>query len=83
MGKVMQHLQSVKCHDSRAHGHERYGHFIRLVGLWLVWFGSGWVYLGLGGLVIGMLQVSFGRFLATGVRLVSLWTLVTGSNLSA
>jgi hypothetical protein len=41
VGKVMQPLQSVNCHDSRAHGHERYGPFIRLVGLWLVWFWLG------------------------------------------
>ncbi len=41
MGKVVQPLQSVNCHDSRAHGHERHGPFTRLVGIWL--FGSGWV----------------------------------------
>jgi hypothetical protein len=35
----MQPLQSVNCHDSRAHGHERHGPFTRLVGVWLVWFG--------------------------------------------
>jgi hypothetical protein len=43
MGKVVQPLQSVNCHDSRAHGHERYGPFTRLVGTVvgiLVWVGS-------------------------------------------
>jgi hypothetical protein len=37
MGKVVQPLQSVNYHDSRAHGHERHGPFTRLVGVWLVW----------------------------------------------
>jgi hypothetical protein len=32
VGKVVQPLQSVNCHDSRAHDHERYGPFTRLVG---------------------------------------------------
>jgi hypothetical protein len=32
-GKVVQPLQSVNCHDSHAHGHERYGPFTRLVGV--------------------------------------------------
>jgi hypothetical protein len=31
--KVVQHLQSVNYHDSRAHGHERHGPFTRLVGI--------------------------------------------------
>ncbi len=42
----MQPLQSVNCHDSRAHGHERHGPFTRLVGIsglgfldWDLWFG--------------------------------------------
>jgi hypothetical protein len=41
MGKVVQPLQSVNCHDSRAHGHERHGPFTRLVGIsgWDLWFG--------------------------------------------
>jgi hypothetical protein len=38
VGKVVQPLQSVNCHDSRAHGHEWHGPFTRLVGVWLVWF---------------------------------------------
>jgi hypothetical protein len=29
VGKVVQPLQSVNCHDSRAHGHERRGPFTR------------------------------------------------------
>jgi hypothetical protein len=33
MGKVVQPLQSVNGHDSRAHDHERHGPFTRLVGL--------------------------------------------------
>jgi hypothetical protein len=52
MGKVVQPLQSVNCHDSRAHGHERHGPFTRLVGVWLGWFGLGPV-----GLVHGMQHV--------------------------
>jgi hypothetical protein len=32
MGKVVQHLQSVNCHDSHAHIHERHGPFTLLVG---------------------------------------------------
>jgi hypothetical protein len=41
VGKVVQPLQSVNCHDSRAHGHERHGPFTRLVGIsgWDLWFG--------------------------------------------
>jgi hypothetical protein len=41
MGKVVQPLQSVNCHDSRAHGHEQYGPFTQLVGIsgWDLWFG--------------------------------------------
>jgi hypothetical protein len=34
----VQPLQSVNCHDSRAHGHEQHGPFTRLVGYG--WFGS-------------------------------------------
>jgi hypothetical protein len=43
VGKVVQPLQSVNCHDSRAHDHERHGPFTRLVGILvaiLVWVGS-------------------------------------------
>jgi hypothetical protein len=69
VGKVVQPLQSVNCHDSRAHGHERHGPFTRLVGYGL--FGSSQV-LGLDGfcymgetcelclvLTIGVRHVSF------------------------
>jgi hypothetical protein len=41
VGKVVQPLQNVNCHDTHAHGHERHGPFTQLVGLW--WFGSDWV----------------------------------------
>jgi hypothetical protein len=42
MGKVVQPLQSVNYHGSRAHGHERHGQFTRLVGILvgMVWVGS-------------------------------------------
>jgi hypothetical protein len=39
VGKVVQPLQSVNCHDSSAHGHERHRPFTPLVGIW--WDGSG------------------------------------------
>jgi hypothetical protein len=38
VGEVVQPLQSVNCHDSRAHDHEQHGPFTRLVGI--VWVGS-------------------------------------------
>jgi hypothetical protein len=38
MGKVVQPLLSVNCHDSCAHGHEQYGPFTQLVGFG--WVGS-------------------------------------------
>jgi hypothetical protein len=48
VGKVVQPLQTINCHDSRAHGHERHGPFTRLVAFGWVgsigfecsWFGS-------------------------------------------
>jgi hypothetical protein len=42
VGKVVQSLQSVNCHDSRAHGHERHGPFTWLVGILvgMIWVGS-------------------------------------------
>jgi hypothetical protein len=46
VGKVVQPLQSVNYHDSRAHDHERHGLFAGLVGYDC--FGSGQV-LGLNG----------------------------------
>jgi hypothetical protein len=52
VGKVVQPLYSVNCHESRAHGHERHGPFTRYG-----WDGSSWVYLGLVGLVRGMERV--------------------------
>jgi hypothetical protein len=55
--KVVQSLQSVNCHDSHAHGHERHGPFTRLVGVWLVWF------------MLGLLWSSwFGSWYAVGVK---------------
>jgi hypothetical protein len=79
----VQHLQSVNCHDSRAHGHEQHGPFTRLVGY--DWFGSSRVL----GLATGVRPVSSAWFgykgetcelclvLATGVRPVSRWPWVT------
>jgi hypothetical protein len=54
MGKVVQPLQSVNCHDSRAHSHERHGPFTQLVGILvgIFWFG-----LDLVGLAYGVQQV--------------------------
>jgi hypothetical protein len=92
VGKVVQPLQSVNCHDSHAHGHKRHGPLTRLVGIWLGWFG-----LVLVGLVHGMQQVRslcayFGYrwdacewllFLATGVTPVCLRPLITMGNLCA
>jgi hypothetical protein len=42
VGKVVQPLQSVYCHDSHAHDHERHGPFTRLAGIFvgMVWVGS-------------------------------------------
>jgi hypothetical protein len=45
MGKVVQPLRSVKCHDRRVHGHERHGPFTQLVRF-LVRLVLVWVYLG-------------------------------------
>jgi hypothetical protein len=41
VGKIVQPLHSVNCHDSHAHGHERHGPFTRLVEYG--WVGSGQV----------------------------------------
>jgi hypothetical protein len=38
MGKVVKALQSVNCHETLAHGHERHGSFTRLAGFG--WDGS-------------------------------------------
>jgi hypothetical protein len=67
VGKVVQHLQSVNCHDSRAHSHERHGPFTRLVG-GFGWDGPGWV--------IGSCQ--FGLWYAAGGMPVSSIGLSTG-----
>jgi hypothetical protein len=70
VGKVVQPLQSVNCHDSRAHGHERHGPFTRLVGYGL--FGSGRV-LGFGWFGYKGETCELGLVLAIGVRPVSWW----------
>jgi hypothetical protein len=41
VGKVVQLMQRVNCHDSHAHSHEQHGPFTRFVGVWLGWFGLG------------------------------------------
>jgi hypothetical protein len=68
VGKVVQPLQSVNCHDSRADGHERHGPFTRLVGVLLIWVWSstGFVWFGYGGETCKLCSV-----LATEVRPVS------------
>jgi hypothetical protein len=68
VGKVVQPLQSVNCHDSRAHGHERHGSFTLLVGYGC--FGSGQV-LGLDGFCYRGVTCELCLVLATGVRPVS------------
>jgi hypothetical protein len=68
VGKVVEPLQSVNCHDSRAHSHERLGPFTRLVGYG--WFGSGQV-LGLDGFGYRGETCELCLVLATGVRPVS------------
>jgi hypothetical protein len=57
----VQPLQSVNCHDSHAHGHERHGPFTRLVGVWLGWFGLGisWS-IGYAACAMPMSSVDFG-----------------------
>jgi hypothetical protein len=68
VGNVVQLLQSVNCHDSHAHGHERRGPFTRLVGYGC--FGSGQV-LGLHGFSYRGETCELCLVLATGVRPVS------------
>jgi hypothetical protein len=67
VGKVVQPLQSVNCHDSRAHGHERHGPFTRLVGF-------GWVG------PVGFESSQSGLGYATGAKLVCM-VLATGGML--
>jgi hypothetical protein len=62
MGKVVQPLQSVNYHDSRAYGHERREPFTQLVGFgWVCSAGvessrsSSWY-------VVGGMPVSIGQF---------------------
>jgi hypothetical protein len=72
VGKVVQPLQSVNYHDSRAHGHEQNGPFTRLVGTWLfgssVLTGSSWFGLWY---PTGAKPVCTVLILATGVRPMS------------
>jgi hypothetical protein len=64
VGKVVQPLQTINCHDSRARGHERHGPFTRLVAFGWVgsigfecsWFGS-WYAAGVKPVCIVWLQV--------------------------
>jgi hypothetical protein len=55
VGKVVKPLQSVNCHGSRAHSHERHGPFMRLVGF-------GWV------TSIGFKSSRSGSWYAVGVK---------------
>jgi hypothetical protein len=64
----VQPLQSINCRDSRAHDHERHGHFRRLAGYG--WFGSRQV-LGLDGFCYRGETCELCLVLATGVRPVS------------
>jgi hypothetical protein len=48
VGNVVQPLQSVNCHDSHAHGHERHGPFTRLVGFGCLGMVECWVWIVLG-----------------------------------
>jgi hypothetical protein len=68
VGNVVQPLQSVNGHDSRAHGHECHGHFTRLVGYGC--FGSSQV-LGLDVFSYRGETCELCLVLATGVRPVS------------
>jgi hypothetical protein len=68
VGKVVQPLQSVNCHDSCAHGHEQHGPFTRLVGYGC--FGSGQV-MGLDGFGYTCETCELCLVLAIGLRPVS------------
>jgi hypothetical protein len=68
VGKVVQPLWSVNCHDHHAHGHERHGSFTGIVGYG--WFGSGQV-LGLDGFCYRGETCELCLVLAIGVRPVS------------
>jgi hypothetical protein len=64
VGKVVQPLQTINCHDSRARGHERHEPFTQLVvfgwvgfiGFECIWFGS-WYAAGAKPVCIVWLQV--------------------------
>jgi hypothetical protein len=73
VGKVVQPVQSVNCHGSRAHNHERHGPFTRFgwvesAGLESSWFGP-WC-------AVGVKPVCMALGLATGgmpVSVVQFW----------
>jgi hypothetical protein len=93
VGKVVQPLQSVNCHDNCAHSHEQYEPFTRLVGFgWVgsVGFDSSWSISGYA--EVRSLCAWFGyrwnacerwSVLATRVPHVSLRPLITVGNLGA
>jgi hypothetical protein len=87
VGKVVHPLQSVNCHDSRAHGHKRPGPFARLVGVWLGRFRLGLFHVMQ---QVRSLCVCFGykwdacersSFFTIGVTPMSLMPLITMGNL--
>jgi hypothetical protein len=65
VGKFVQPLQSVNCHDTRAHGHERHGPFTRLVRFG--WVGS-----------IGFVSSCVGSWYAAGANHVCMVWLQVG-----
>jgi hypothetical protein len=94
VGKVVQPLQSANCHDSRAHGHKRYGPFTQLAGYgWVgsVGFESSCVWFVVCSRCEAYVHGSWfgyrwdacdhGLVLATGVTPGSLWPLITMGNL--
>jgi hypothetical protein len=92
VGKIVQPLQSINCHDSHAHGYERHGLFTQLVGnlLGMVWVGSSrsalWYAAGAKPVCMFWLQVGcleHWSFVATCVTPVSFRPLITMGNLGA
>jgi hypothetical protein len=95
VGKVVQPLQSVDCHDSHAHGHERHGPFTRLVGFGWVgstgfessqsgsWYATGVKHVCMFWFGYGWDACERWSILATGVTPVSLRPLIIMGNLGA
>jgi hypothetical protein len=95
MGKVVQSLQRVNCHDSRAHDQEQHGPFTRLVGFGWVgsagfessrsssWYAAGVKPVRMFWFVYRWDACEFWSFLVIGVTPVSLWPLITMGNLGA